>query len=95
MILLFTLVALPVLFFMLVWVAVTAYRLFRPAQPYPLEQEPFFVRQQAQGETVSIGAREIREDQRRARRREAYHYTEGDSDGFPLHWHSDLWLRRN
>ena len=95
---LFALVAIPLLFFMLVWVVVTAYRIFNPEVPRPLEKESFMIRTQttSTGRRVPVGARDIREDHRRHRRQlRPYRYAWGDSEGLPDHWHEDLWLRRN
>lgn len=97
----FAVVAMPVLFFALVWVAVTAYRLLYPEKPLPFERDPIIVRRQAaaSGEEVPVGVREIREDQQHLQsihsRTTPYSYLYGVSDGFPEYWADDLWQRRN
>jgi len=100
MLLLFATLIGPILFFLFVWVVATAYRLYFPEQPLPYEKDPVVVREKAtsQGESVPVGVREIRADQRRNQRRRApasYHYAWGGSDGFPDAWQEDLWRRRN
>ena len=97
---LFAVVALPVFFFMLTWVIVTAYRLVFPDEPVPSEHDPVMDRQQAasRGEYVPVGAREIREDRRhylRAHPPTPYLYVYGESEGLPEFWREDLWRRRN
>ncbi len=95
------LVAIPVLFFMLTWVIVTAYRICFPEEALPIERDPLRVRHRATaaGISIPVGAREIREDQKRYQRQlatRAYHYEEGDLRiGLPEAWMDDLWLRRN
>lgn len=97
---LFAIVAIPILFFMLTWVVVTACRIFFPEKPQLVEHEGVFLREKAAREGVSIpvGAREIREDQRHGMRsgEEAnYHYLQGDSEGLPVSWFEELQNRRN
>jgi hypothetical protein len=90
-------VAVPMLFFMATWAIVTAYRILRPEEPLPLERRPVEMRRRAtaRGVPVPVGARDIREDQRYRRTTVVYQFYEGDSDGVPLQWREDLWLRRN
>ncbi len=90
-------VAVPMLFFMATWAVVTAYRILRPEEPLPFEEHPVEVRRRttARGVPVAVGARDIREDQRRQSAAGAYQFFEGYSDGVPLQWREDLWLRRN
>jgi hypothetical protein len=100
MLLLFATLIGPILFFLFVWVVATAYRLYFPEQPLPYEKDPVVIREKAtaQGESVPVGVREIRADQRRNQRHktpESYHYAWGGSDGFPEAWQEDLWRRRN
>ena len=88
----------PVLFFMLTWAIVTAYRLVFPDELS--EQDPVVDRQDAtsRGEYVPVGAREIREDRRyylRAHPPAPYLYVYGESEGLPELWTEDLWRRRN
>ena len=97
---LFALLVLPIFFFLMVWVLATAYRLLVPEQPAPLEADPVAIRRKAaaEGRSVPVGAREIREDQRHAQTtpaRAPYHYAGGDSDGLPEAWREDLWRRCN
>ncbi len=97
---LFTIVAVPILFFMLTWVVITAYRLFFPEETADLDLNPTILRRQAteQGVTIPVGVREIREDQRHQFVQHAdatYFYAHGDSEGLPLSWFEDLHDRRN
>ena len=97
--LIFILVAAPLLFFMLTWVVVTAYRICRPEEPLAYECDPatLHLRAREAGQSVPVGAREIREEQRHYRCAQstyAYH-TGGRSAGVPHAWAEDLWRRRN
>lgn len=91
----------PILFFLLAWVVATVYRLYFPEHPLPFEKDPVVLREKAtaSGESIPVGVREIRADQRRNRRQRAqtpaYTYAWGGSDGFPEDWRDDLWRRRN
>ena len=90
----------PILVFLLIWVGVTAYRLYFPEHPLPFENDPVVRREQAakQGESVPVGVREIRAHQRRERRQEdvtVYNYAWGGSEGVPEEWREELWRRRN
>ena len=96
----FAAVAVPVLFFMLTWAVVTAYRLLFPEEPRPVQKDPVVIRKiaTAKGSHVPVGAREIREDQRHYLSEHppaSYTYIYGESDGFPQKWDEDLSLRRN
>jgi hypothetical protein len=102
MFLLFVTILGPILVFLLTWVAATVYRLYFPEEPLPFEKDPIVLRERATnaGESIPVGVREIRADQRRKRRKATitrvdYHYAWGGSDGFPEAWHEDLWRRRN
>jgi len=101
MLLLFATLIGPILFFLLIWVVATVYRLYHPERPLPFEESPVFMREQmtAEGENIPVGVREIREDQRRHRRQRdvtpSYHYHEWGPSGIPEAWHEDLWRRRN
>lgn len=100
MYLLFAFVALPTIFCMLVWVVVTVRRLCFPARPVRYRARPVLLRrhEQAVGEVVPVGVREIRENQRRAQAEHPYvryYYTGGYSHGVPAAWLDDLWQRRN
>jgi hypothetical protein len=97
---LFAIIAVPILFFMLTWVVVTACRIFFPEKPQVIERDGVLLRQQASDEGISIpvGAREIKEDQRHLFRSIAeanYHYERGDSEGLPVSWFEELHNRRN
>ena len=97
---LFAIVAIPILFFMLTWVVVTACRIFYPEKPLLIERSEAAVRRRVtrKGASVPVGVREIREDQRNYQRRspqESYHYEHGDSEGLPLCWYEELHHRRN
>lgn len=91
----------PILFFMVTWAIATVYRLYFPERSLPFEEDPVVIRERAtaKGKSVPVGVREIRADQRRARRQGAqqssYTYAWGGSDGFPEEWHENLWKRRN
>ncbi len=92
----------PILFFLLTWVVATVYRLYFPEHPLPFEEDPVVLREEAtsRGNSIPVGVREIRADQRRKRRQGVphmpdYHYAWGGSDGFPEAWRDDLWQRRN
>ena len=90
----------PVLFFMLTWAVVTAYRLLFPEESHPPQKDSVVVRRvaAARGEYVPVGAREIREDQREyfsEHLSASYTYTYGESEGFPEKWDKDLLRRRN
>ncbi len=93
-------VALPIFFFMLTWVLVTAYRILFPEEPAPIEDDPLYLRQRATeaGVSVPVGAREIREDQRRYQRAQQVAYDYAGTPtliGVPEVWQENLWLRRN
>lgn len=97
---LFAIVAVPILFFMLTWVVVTACRIFFPEKPYIVKRDYSVLRRRAarEGMTVPVGAREIREDQRYLFRHSpetTYHYSDGDSEGLPASWFDELHQRRN
>ncbi len=96
----FAALAIPVLFFMLTWAAVTAYRLLFPEEAPPPQKDPVVIRKvaAARGEYVPVGAREIREDQRLYLSEHppaSYIYAYGESEGFPEKWDEDLLRRRN
>lgn len=98
--LIFLLVAIPILFCMITWVAATAYRLYFPEKPVPLERELAFVSRAEPTSSellVPIGVREIKEDERRRRLSEStsYQFTNGMSNGVPSDWLDDVWCRRN
>lgn len=94
-------VAAPLLFFVLTWTAVTAYRVLFPEQPLPFKKDPIVIREQktAAGDLVPVGVREIREDQRAYRvhhlDKVPYHYEDGHSIGVPQAWLDDIEMRRN
>ena len=97
---LFAIIAVPILFFMLTWVVVTACRIFFPEKPQVVERSATMMRRRASEEGVSIpvGVREIREDQRHQfiqSTDSSYFYAHGDSEGLPLSWFEDLHDRRN
>ncbi|MEX0600809.1 MAG: hypothetical protein WD021_03280 [Rhodothermales bacterium] len=93
-------VAAPILFCMLTWVAATVYRLYFPEKPLPLDRQLSIVSRwepSAPEMPVPIGVREIKEDQRRRRRSRATHYqfANGLSNGVPSDWLEDVKQRRN
>lgn len=99
--LIFIIVAIPIVFCMLTWVAATVYRLYFPEKPLPLESQLSFV---SRGDlstpdlAVPVGVREIKEDQQRWQRSESvapYHFSCGISSGLPTCWLDDVWRRRN
>lgn len=92
----------PIVFFLLTWVVATVYRLYFPEEPMLFENDPVVIRERAtqSGNSVPVGIREIRADQRRHRRLQAeqiayQYYTWGGSAGFPEEWREDVWVRRN
>lgn len=93
------LVAIPIVFCMLTWVVATAYRLYFPDKPLPLENELTFI-SRAESTTVDlpvpVGVREIKEDQRRRSGAGcSYCFAHGISNGVPSGWLEDMWRRRN
>ena len=97
---LFAIVAVPILFFMLTWVVITACKLFVPSKPPVIEHDPGELRRTAtsEGYSIPVGAREIREDQRyisNQTQEVTYHYEYGDSEGLPTLWYEELIHRRN
>ncbi|MEZ4702462.1 MAG: hypothetical protein R2834_19170 [Rhodothermales bacterium] len=97
---LFAIIAVPILFFMLTWVVVTACRIFFPEKPLLVDRDAAMIRRHAtrEGESIPVGIREIREDQRYLNHQGAqstYHFSHGDSEGLPLSWFEDLHDRRN
>lgn len=97
---LLAIVAVPILFFMLTWVAVTACKILFPPKEEEIEHDPGRIRQIAsrQGYSVPVGVREIREDQRyliEHINQTTYHYEYGDSEGLPMVWYEELVNRRN
>ena len=102
MVLVFAFVVAPFLIFILTWALVTAYRLYRPEEEAPLvlealvEEEAY--RRRRERESLPVGSREIREDQRyhlREQLRTPYCYASGGSQGLPLVWLEDLHRRQN
>ncbi|ARA93518.1 hypothetical protein AWN76_010355 [Rhodothermaceae bacterium RA] len=98
----FALLAAPMVFFMLIWVVVTAYRIYFPEKPLPFEQDPVVRRWRmtSVGHSIPVGVREIRQDQRERLQTTSptasYHYADGyASEGLPEYWMEDLYLRRN
>lgn len=86
--LIFLIVAVPILFCMITWVVATAYRLYFPAKPLPLERELAFIARSESSTSelaVPIGVREIKEDERRRRLSQSasYQFTNGMSNGVP------------
>ena len=97
---LFAIIAVPILFFMLTWVVVTACRIFFPDKPQMVERNATIMRRKVSGEGVSVpvGVREIREDQRHFLIQSSdtsYHYAHGDSEGLPLSWFEEFHERRH
>ena len=97
---LLAIVAVPILFFMLTWVAVTACRILFPPEESEVDQDPGRIRHIAtkKGYSIPVGVREIREDQRYFTEQinhTTYHYEYGDSEGLPMGWYEELVNRRN
>ena len=97
---LLAIVAVPILFFMITWVAVTACKILFPPKESDVEQDPGRIRHIAtkQGYSIPVGVREIREDQRyftEQIKQTTYHYEQGDSEGLPMNWYEELANRRN
>jgi hypothetical protein len=101
MYLILAILAAPLLFFMIIWALVTAYRIYFPEKPLPFEKAPVMMRRQARaaGHSMPVGVREIRADQRdryRVPAAPSYNYTDGFApEGLPADWKDELWLRRN
>ena len=97
---LLAIVAVPILFFMLTWVAVTACKILFPPKESEVGQDPGHIRHVAtrKGYSIPVGVREIREDQRyftEQINQSTYHYEQGDSEGLPMVWYEELVNRRN
>jgi len=87
----------PIAFLLLVWVIVTAVRLWRPEQPIPLQQDPVVKRRYRirAGEPVLLHFEDIRDIERE---RKTVMTGSGLNDGEDVYgpdWTSDLDLRRN
>lgn len=99
MVLVFVFTAVPLLFFVATWMVVTVCRLYTPTSAAVQDDSLWaFVRQQSLREPLPVGARQIREDQRRYQRTlagEPYQFLVGASEGLPQAWQDDLWQRRN
>lgn len=97
----FIIVGTPILFLMMVWVVVTAWRILRPDDPVALEDDPAFVRKQRllRGQVARVRFQEIRELERERTPVgpdcDEYSLFEGVSYGVPVTWYSDLDQRRN
>lgn len=91
----------PILFFLLTWVVATAYRLYFPEKPITFDNDPVVLQEQRRRkkESIPVGVREIREDQRRnqylGKSSPDYQYAWGYSEGFPEVWRDNVWMRRN
>lgn len=85
---------------MLTWVVATVYRLYVPEAPLRSESDSV-VRLSPRLRTinvpVAVGAREIKENQRRQLSASTSHYSlsNGLSSGVPSDWVEDVWRRRN
>lgn len=92
-------VFLPVLFVVLVWAVVTAYRILSPEEEQPLVPDEAQVRAEEtqRGHPVRVGAREIRADIRFWQRCHSarYCYDDHASDGLPEAWWDDVAHRQN
>ena len=97
----FIIVGTPVVFLMMVWVVVTAWRILRPEEPVALEDDPAFVRKQRllRGQVARVRFQEIRELERERAPAgpdcDEYTLCEGVSYGVPVAWYADLDQRRN
>ena len=96
---LFLLLVAPLFFFLLTWAVATVYRLYFPERSLPLPADamkPRRRRRPAAGEHMLVGAREIREDQRRERDGPVpYRYAGFPSGQLPEDWKRALHRRRN
>jgi hypothetical protein len=95
----FVLVAIPVIILVVVWAAVSAFRLYFPERPLPLLPDDVLIREKARlnGEAVAVSALDIREDLRR-KKHEAlvtYQYAGTATAHVPEPWIADLHRRRN
>lgn len=99
--LIFIIVAIPIVFCMLTWVAATVYRLYFPEKPLPIDRHFSIVSRsgpESPEMAVPVGVREIKEDQQRWQRSETispYYFSCGISNGLPSCWLDDVWRRRN
>lgn len=97
--LIIVLVAVPIAFCMLTWVIATIYRLYFVGRIETVPEFPIrFSRTVASVHTVAaVGAREIKESQRKRLSGTHCHYTfsRGLSTGLPSDWLDDMWRRRN
>ena len=97
---LFLLLVAPLFFFLLTWCVATVYRLYFPERPAPLRTGASVPRRPrrhaAAGEQALVGAREIREEQRREDDGPVpYRYAGFPSGQIPDDWKRDLHQRRN
>lgn len=95
----FVLVAIPVIILVVVWSAVSVYRLYFPEDPLPLLPDDVLLREQARlkGEAVAVSALDIREDLRRQKHQAlvTYQYAGSATAHVPDSWIADLIRRRN
>ena len=83
------------------WLITTVNRVFSPPAAPPVEKDLIVLRAEVMAGSLGIpvGAREIREEQRRyqhVRPGTSYHFAAGDPPGgMPEEWTKNLWLRRN
>jgi len=98
--LIFVLVGVPVIFCVLTYLVATAYRVYFPEKEMPAEEpaEAAPRRRFRKDEPVTVGVREIKEDQRRMSAtpaRSFYSFSNGLSNGLPADWMDEVRRRRN
>ena len=95
----FVLIAIPIIILVVVWAAVSVFRLYFPEDPLPLLPDDVLLREQARlnGEAVAVSALDIRSDLRRRKHDAvvAYHYAGMARAHVPDPWIEDLRRRRN
>lgn len=98
---LFAVVGIPIVFTMLVWVVVTAWRVLNPDEGRPIDRDPMIRRLHRirSGSAVEVRFEDIRLLERERNETvppsTGYRFDDGYSTGFPPEWLEDLSERRN
>jgi len=98
---LFAIVGLPIVFTMLVWVVVTAWRVLSPDEGRPIDRDPHLkrLRKIRSGGTLEVHFEDIRLLERERAEpvppQLGYRFDDGYSTGLPPEWLEDLSERRN
>lgn len=99
--LLFAVVGIPIVFTMLVWVFVTAWRVLHPDEGRPIDQDPHLrrLRRIRSGKALEVYFEDIRLLERERGEtvppQLGYRFDEGYSTGLPPEWLEELSERRN